>query len=78
MAPLKKKDITKGRPYKINLYQDAGKNSVNRAKVDLDRDDKWDEKWTFDGSNISRKVAPAADESYSESYVWNGAEWVNE
>ena len=76
LGAKKKKDASKGRPYKINLYQDAGKNSVNRAKVDLDRDDKWDEKWTFDGTDISRKVAPADDESYSETYTWNGKEWV--
>lgn len=78
LGSKKKKDVTKGRPYKINLYQDDGKSSVNRAKVDLDRDDKWDEKWTFDGTSISRKVAPADDESYSERYVWNGEDWVAE
>jgi hypothetical protein len=49
---------------------------VNRAKIDLDRDDKWDEKWTFDGTNISRKVSPNDDEDYSQEYDWNGSEWV--
>ena len=78
LGSAKKKDVTKGRAYKINLYQDAGKSSVSRAKVDLDRDEKWDEKWTFDGTNISRKVAPADDENYNQSFVWNGTEWVVE
>lgn len=70
------KDARKGRGYKINLYQDAGKTSINRAKVDLDRDDKWDEKWTFDGTNVSRKVAPADDENYTRAYDWSGEAWV--
>jgi len=78
LGTKKRKDVTKGRPYKVNLYQDEGVGSVNRAKVDLDRDDKWDEKWTFDGPNISRKVAPADDENYSQTSVWNGTEWVAE
>jgi hypothetical protein len=72
----KKKDVTKGRGYKVNLYQEEGKTSVNRAKIDLDRDDKWDEKWTFDGETVSRKVAPADDESYTEESVWDGSGWV--
>ncbi len=78
LGSKKLKDVTKGRPYKVNLYQDAGKSSVNRAKVNLDRDDKWDEKWTIDGPNVSRKVAPNDDESYTESSVWNGEAWVAE
>lgn len=73
----KLKDITKGRPYKVNVYQDAGKSAVNRAKVDLDRDDKWDEKWTFEeGGGITRKVAPSDDEDYSTVEVWNGERWM--
>jgi multidrug efflux pump subunit AcrA (membrane-fusion protein) len=72
----KKKDVTKGKPYKVNLYQDDGHTAMNRAKVDLDRDDKWDEKWTFDGDDISRQVAPADDEDYSEAYVWSGDSWA--
>jgi len=73
----KKKDVTTGRPYKINVYQDAGEPTVNRAKVDLDRDDAWDEKWTFgaDGA-ITRKVAPADDENYSQEEAWDGEQWV--
>ena len=72
----KVKDAIKGHGFKVNLYQDKGKDTVTRAKIDLNRDGKWDEKWTFDGSNISRKVAPADDEKYTESYDWNGSEWV--
>ncbi len=78
LGSKKLKDVTKGRPYKVNVYQDSGNSTMNRAKVDLNRNDKWDEKWTFDGSNISRKVAPADDENYSETYVWNGSAWTKE
>lgn len=74
----KKKDVTKGKPFKVNVYQDAGKSTMNRAKLDLDRDDKFDEKWTFDGDDISRQVAPADDENYTESYVWDGEAWAKQ
>jgi len=73
----KVKDATKGRAYKINVYQDDGEASVNRLKIDLDRDDKWDEKWTFDGPNVSRKIAPNDDEDYTQSHVWSGEAWVD-
>ena len=78
LGSSKKKDVTKGQPYKVNVYQDDGHSSMNRAKIDLDRDDQWDEKWTFDGTHISRKVAPNDDENYSEMSVWSGTEWVAE
>jgi hypothetical protein len=71
----KKKDVTTGRPYKVNLYQDSGQSVMNRAKIDLDRDDKWDEKWTFDGDQIARKVAPNDDENYTLSFDWTGTDW---
>lgn len=74
----KLKDVTKGRAYKVNLYQDSGKSTMNRAKLDLNRNDKWEEKWTFDGPNITRQVAPADDENYTETYIWNGSAWAKQ
>jgi hypothetical protein len=77
LGDSKRKDVTSGQPYKVNLYQDAGNSSVNRAKIDLDRDEKWDEKWTFKGSEISRKVSSADDDStYDQEFVWQGGAWV--
>jgi hypothetical protein len=76
LGSKKRKDAAKGHSWKINLYQDDGQSAMNRAKIDLNRNDKWDEKWTFDGENISRKVAPADDENYSEEYDWNGSDWT--
>ena len=71
-------DAFKGRPYKVNLYKDAGKPGINRVKIDLDRDGKDDEKWDVDASGeIKRRVAPADDEKYTETYVLDpgASEW---
>lgn len=76
LGTKKVKDAKRGGAWKVNLYQDAGNASFNRAKVDFDRDDKWDEKWTFAADGISRKLAPADDEDYTETYIWDGASWV--
>jgi hypothetical protein len=70
------KDATGSTSYKVNVYSDD-KLRWNRVKIDLDRDEKWDEKWTIaaDGS-IEREVAPADDDVYTEKYARVGAEWV--
>jgi hypothetical protein len=78
LSSEKAKDVTKGKPYKVNLYQDAGKPTVNRAKIDLDRDDKFDEKYTFDGDVITLQRAPADDEQYTETFHWTGDAWLPE
>ncbi len=70
----KVKDATKGKAYKVNLYSDDGK-TFNRAKIDLDRDDKWDESWTWKGGTIERQVSPADNDQYSELWVLNGGTW---
>lgn len=72
----KKKDTTSGQPYKVNVYQDAGKPVANRAKVDLDRDDRWDEKWTWDAGRYTRQTAPRDDEQYTVVEVWSQGSWV--
>lgn len=74
----KMKDATKGKAYKLNLYKDAGQSTVNRAKLDLDRDDKFDEKYTFETSKITLQRAPNDDEQYTETYHWNGSGWTKE
>lgn len=77
LGTSKKKDVTKGKPYKVNVYQDDGYSTANRAKVDIDRDDQWDEKWTFD-TTVTRKVAPNDDENYTEVYLFDGKNWALE
>jgi len=77
LGSSKLKDVTKGKAFKVNVYQDAGNASANRAKVDIDRDDAWDQKWTFDDSGASVKIAPADDEDYSVAKRWTDAGWVD-
>jgi hypothetical protein len=77
----KVKDAIPGRPYKINLYVEGGR--VVRAKVDLNRNEKWDEKWSFEIEGgapvVKRQVSPTDDDaSYPLKYrILNGA-WVKE
>lgn len=71
----KAKDVTSGLPYKVNVYQDAGEATANRAKVDLDRDEAWDIKVTF-GDSITRQVSSHDDEVYDVDEHWDGAAWV--
>ena len=72
----KVKDATRGKAYKINLYSDDGAR-FNRAKIDLNRNDKWDESWTFkSATHIERQVAPADDERYTDVYQFVDGAWV--
>jgi hypothetical protein len=75
LGTSKRKDVSAGQSYKINVYQDEGFSLANRAKVDLDRDDKWDEKWTWDEGTLSRQLAPADDENYTVTEQWSGDSW---
>ena len=70
----KVKDATKGKPYKINLYADDGQR-FGRAKVDLDRDDRWDESWTWKDESVERQVSPNDDENYTQIWVLSGEAW---
>lgn len=74
----KGKDAVRGRSWKVNLYCDAGHATANRLKIDLNRDDKWDEKWTLKPDGVEREVAPADDERYTVKYLLPaGAEaWI--
>jgi hypothetical protein len=76
----KAKDAVRGRAWKVNLYQDAGQSRVNRLKIDLDRDEKWDEKWTFSTEGgvtaVKRQVAPNDDEVYTDEYRLDGERWT--
>ncbi len=71
----KSKDVFNSETYKVDAYHDAGKIGMNRLKVDLDRDGKWDEKWDFDGAEVKRHVAPADDESYTREYRLAEGAW---
>jgi hypothetical protein len=76
LGTSKRKDVSQGAGYKVNVYQDDGESAANRAKVDLDRDDKWDEKWSWADGSFSRKVSPSDDENYTVQQVWTNGAWV--
>lgn len=77
IAGDKVKDAFPRARHKVNLYKDAGQTQVNRAKLDLDRDEKWDEKWTFEGAGkVKRQIAPNDDEQYSLEFRLEGERWV--
>lgn len=75
----KVKDAIQGRSYKVNLYQDAGEAKINRLKIDLDRDDKFDEKWTLSPGrdDIRRQVSTTDDDkTYDVEYRLRGDMWL--
>jgi hypothetical protein len=77
----KTKDALKGAAFKVNLYAAGADGRVSRLKLDLDRDGRWDEKWTFDVAGeaeaIRRQVSSKDDEDYNEEYLLLGGEgWV--
>jgi hypothetical protein len=62
----KLKDAFPG-PTKVNVY---AKNGIwDRAKVDLDRDEKWDEKWWVKDGKIMREVSTGDDDHYGTGTV---------
>lgn len=76
----KVKDAFPGQTWKANIYRENGAAKFNRVKIDLNRNEKWDEKWSVetDGGQevIKRQVAPADDEKYTEEYRLKAGKWV--
>ncbi len=76
----KLKDAFPGKPFKANIYRDGGGTKFNRVKLDLNRNEKWDEKWSVETEGgkeiIKRQVAPADDEKYTHDYRLIGGKWV--
>lgn len=62
--------------YRVNVYQEAGHTTPNRLEVDLNRNEKWDERWTIEGAAVKRQVAPADDENFTREYVLENGSWV--
>jgi hypothetical protein len=71
------KDVTKGKPYKVDLYSDDSK-QWRRVKIDLNRNGKWDEKWSLKDGKWRREVSNADDENYDESFVLVNGAWVKQ
>ncbi len=81
IAGAKKKDAFPTQAWKANLYKDAGEGGVNRVKIDLDRDERWDEKWTLTWNKetyeLKRQISPTDDDrTYSVEYRLRHGRWV--
>jgi hypothetical protein len=65
------KDLKRGAGPKINVYDDDKNGTWDRAKVDHDRDEKWDESWTVKAGHIERKK-----EDSGVVYLFHNGAWV--
>jgi hypothetical protein len=72
----KVKDAFPRETFKVNIYRDSGNATWNRLKIDLDRDEKDDEKWDLvDGQPAKRHVSSADDGKYDREYRWLAGRW---
>ena len=62
----KVKDALSGYPWKVNLYEETGDNQYDRLKIDKNRDDRWDDSWTFKGGRWEKEGG----------YAWTGSGWT--
>jgi hypothetical protein len=73
----KHKDLFPRESFKVNIYRDGDSQTWTRVKIDLDRDNKDDEKWTLAGKQPDkRQVSTRDDEQYDREYRWQGGQWV--
>jgi hypothetical protein len=71
------KDAFPRESFKVNIYRDGSSPTWTRLKVDLDRDEKDDEKWTLNaGQPDKRQVSTEDDERYDREFRWRGGQWV--
>lgn len=73
----KVKDAFPRESFKVNIYHDEGNATWNRLKIDFDRDEQDDEKWTLEnGMPAKRQVSTKDDGTYDQEYRWQGGKWV--
>jgi hypothetical protein len=71
------KDAFPREPFKVNVYRDGTSPTWTRLKIDLDRDNRDDEKWTLsNGQMDKRQVSTRDDEQYDREYRWRNGKWV--
>ncbi len=64
-------------PYRVEAIIDEGHDTVSRARVDLDKDDRIDEVWVYKSNGqIRRRVSPDDDGELTEELVWSAGRWV--
>ncbi|WP_395144969.1 hypothetical protein [Armatimonas sp.] len=61
----------------LRCDKDKGYTTWNRAKIDANNNKQFDETWAFkkDGT-VERRVAPADDQNYTQTFVLDGEKWV--
>lgn len=70
------KDAFPTEPYKVNFIREGSDKSWSRIKIDLNRNDKWDEKWDLaDGKLLKRQVSSKDDENYDQTFIWKDSKW---
>lgn len=73
----KVKDALPREAFKVNLYADNGSPTWTRLKVDLDRDEKWDEKWDLEnGQPVKRHVSTRDNDVYDLEFRWQAGGWT--
>ena len=72
----KAKDVLPHERVKVNLYRDGTAPYWSRLKIDLNRNDRDDEKWTLrDGKPWKRQVSTQDNEHYDQEYLWHNDHW---
>jgi len=70
----KQEDALPGKAYRVNLYSMNRSQRVDRIDIDIDRDNKVDERWNVRGQ-IRRETNPGDDGKFTEVYVLQKDKW---
>ncbi|MFT5356564.1 MAG: hypothetical protein ACI9KE_003789, partial [Polyangiales bacterium] len=74
-VPLER-DAREGVPWHVDLYQEDGSDMITGAHLDLDRDGRADQRWTYEGEErVLREVSSGDDEVYDQLWEWTDAGW---
>lgn len=74
-APLER-DAREGVSWYVDLFQEDGASVITGAHLDLDRDGRADQRWTYEGEDqVRREVSTADDEMYDQAWEWTDEGW---
>lgn len=71
-------DATPGEPYRVALSAEQGSAKLNRVKLDLDRDGKWDETWWVELPIVRRSVSPKDNGDQSQRFRLVDGKWIQQ